>query len=306
MLNYKLIIPAVLFAAMLLAACKNSKSEPAEGQQDGSPSVEIEAEPAYDLEALASVLDGCSYLENFEQGVAAFRKDGKWLYIDKSGRFVDPLPAVDDPGQNDRNDLLNQYEFHGRFSEGLCWVCLDSAIGFIDEEGELVIPCQYEWAVEHSPCDFHEGVCPVMTIPERELFSYIDKTGQLAFPGYYTTESDFSEGLAGVRQLFLEGDDVTGSQQGYIDHTGKMVIPLKENSHGFPFHDGVAKVSNWLDNTAWFIDKSGNKLFDLDLTRFYRGDGVCFSEGLCAIRDRNGRWGFLDETGHGTFDYLPE
>ena len=289
---------AVLLAAMLLYSCKGQKPEPAGEEAE----MAAEPEPVYDLAALARVLEGCSYVDNFKQGVATIRKDGQKYYIDKMGRFVDPVPQEEEPDQQAMEALLAPYEYHGEFSEGLCWISLDSEIGFINEQGEQVIPCQYEWAVEHSPCDFHEGVCPVMTVPERELFSYIDKTGQLAFPGYFSTESDFSEGLAGVRQFFLDGDDVTGTQPGYIDHTGKMILLLEENDHGFPFHDGVAKVSNWLENKAWFIDKSGNKLFDLDLERFYRNEDNCFSEGLCAIVDREGRWGFLDKTGRSTFN----
>ena len=161
---------------------------------------------------------------------------------------------------------------------------------------------QYEWAIDHVPADFHEGVCPVMTIPERELFSFIDKTGQLAFPGFFSTGSGFSEGLAAVNQFFMDGDEVTGTQAGYIDHAGKMVIQLAENDSGRDFHEGLAKVSNWYDNTAWFIDKAGNKVFDLDLNRFYRDESYIFSEGLCAVCDRDNHWGFLDKKGQSTFD----
>lgn len=305
------LILAVLSAAMLFSACKNSKPEMPEGQPADGDAAEMPAGPAagpvaetaYDLEALAGVLTGCSSVENFKNGVAAIHKDGEWQYIDKMGHFVDRVSGEDDSDQAGLDEWFSQYESHGQFSEGMCWVYRDYGIGYIDEKGELVIPCQYEWAVDHSPCDFHEGVCPVLTIPERELFSYIDKTGQLAFPGFYSTESSFSEGLAGVRQFFMDGDDVTGTQPGYIDHTGKMVIFLTDNDFGYPFHDGAAKVSNWLDDTAWFIDKSGKKLFDLDMTRFYRSTDNSFSEGLCAICDKEGRWGFFDKTGRSTFDF---
>lgn len=303
-MKYKLVILIVILSASMLTACKGGKTEAgAENATVENEPAAVVAEPAYDLKALAEALEGCTSLENFKNGVAALKKDGAWLYVDKMGRFVDPVKEPEEEVSAALQALLQQHEYHGDFSEGLCWISEeDGMIGFINEQGEVVIPCQYEWAIDHVPADFHEGVCPVMTIPERELFSFIDKTGQLAFPGFFSTESGFSEGLAAVNQVFMDGDDVTGSQAGYIDHTGKMVIQLAENDSGRDFHEGLAKVSNWYDNTAWFIDKAGNKVFDLDLNRFYRDESYIFSEGLCAVCDREGHWGFLDKTGRSTFD----
>ena len=302
-MKYKLVILIVILSASMLTACKGGKTEA--GAENATVEDEPAAvvEPAYDLKSLAEALEGCTYLENFKNGVAALKKDGEWLYVDKMGRFVDPVQEPEETESAELKALLQQHEYHGDFSEGLCWISEeDGMIGFINEQGEVVIPCQYEWAIDHVPADFHEGVCPVMTIPERELFSFIDKTGQLAFPGYFHTGDGFTEGLAAVKQVFMDGDDVTGSQPGYIDHTGKMVILLAENDSGSDFHEGMAKVSNWYDNTAWFIDKAGNKVFDLDLNRFYRDNSYVFSEGLCAVCDREGHWGFLDKTGQVTFD----
>ena len=305
-MKYKLVILAVIISASMLTACKGGKTEAgAENATAEDEPAAVVAEPAYDLKALAEALEGCTYLKNFKNGVAALKKDGEWLYVDKMGRFVDPVQEPEETESAELKALLQQHEYHGDFSEGLCWISEeDGMIGFIDERGEVVIPCQYEWAIDHVPADFHEGVCPVMTIPERELFSFIDKTGQLAFPGYFHTGDGFTEGLAAVKQVFMDGDDVTGSQPGYIDHTGKMVILLAENDSGSDFHEGMAKVSNWYDNTAWFIDKAGNKVFDLDLNRFYRDNSYVFSEGLCVVCDREGHWGFLDKTGRSTFDSI--
>ena len=309
MKKYKLIILLVIISASMLISCKGGKTEAGtdssvvEAAGTDETAVAAVAEPAYDLKALAEALEGCTSLENFKNGVAALKKDGAWLYVDKMGRFVDPVEEPEETESAELKALLQQHEYHGDFSEGMCWISDENGmIGFINEQGEVVIPCQYEWAIDHVPADFHEGVCPVMTIPERELFSFIDKTGQLAFPGFFSTGSGFSEGLAAVTLFFMDGDDVTGTQAGYIDHAGKMVIQLAENDSGRDFHEGLAKVSNWYDNTAWFIDKAGNKVFDLDLNRFYRDESYIFSEGLCSVCDREGHWGFLDKTGRSTFD----
>ena len=45
-------------------------------------------ESAYDLEAIAKVIDGCEDLESFRCGLAAVKKNGKIGYIDKMGNVV--------------------------------------------------------------------------------------------------------------------------------------------------------------------------------------------------------------------------
>ena len=295
------ILLAVISVLLLMAGCKGERQQSVPEQ----PQEEAVAEPAYDLEALAKAIEGCDDLVNFKNGVAAFRRNGEWHYIDKLGRFVDPVPdEADEPVYYPGDEVFEPYQYHGDFHEGMCWVYseADYGIGYINEQGELVIPCQYEWAVDHSPSNFCEGVCPVMTVPNRELFSYIDKTGALAFPGFYSTESSFSEGLAYARELYMDGDDVTGSQAGYIDHAGKMIIFLDNDCGGFPFHDGVAQVYNYMEHNAWFIDTAGRKLFGLDKDRYFYADDWPFVEGLCAIHDKQGRWAFFDKTGRSTFD----
>lgn len=224
-MKYKLTILLVIISASMLISCKGGKTEA------GTDSTAVEAagtdetvaaaaEPVYDLKALAEALEGCTNLENFKNGVAALKKDGAWLYVDKMGRFVDPVEEPEETESAELKALLRQHEYHGDFSEGLCWISEeDGMIGFIDERGEVVIPCQYEWAIDHVPADFHEGVCPVMTIPERELFSFIDKTGQLAFPGFFSTGSGFSEGLCAVCDR--EG------HWGFLDKTGRSTFDAK-------------------------------------------------------------------------------
>lgn len=300
------ILPILLTAMLVISGCKDGKQAPAPEAEPASasaPEAAAEpAEPACDLAAIGRAIADCDVLENFKDGVATFRRDGHWLYVDKLGRLVDK------PASKEEEEIHvdHKYAYAGQFHEGLCWVYSDEGddegIGYINEKGELVIPCQYEWAVDHIPHDFHEGLCPVMTVPDRELYSYIDKTGAVAFPGYYTSGSNFSEGLAGVLEFVLDGDNVVEIRNGYIDKTGKYVIRLDENCSGGEFHDGVAKVFAFMDQKAWMIDKEGNKLFDLDPDKYYLSDNMFFSEGLCAFTGRDGKKGFMDKTGRTTLD----
>ncbi len=257
----------------------------------------------------------------FYDGLCSNREDvgpnkaGKIGFIDKTGKVVIPFA----------------YEYTGDFSDGMCWVTKeDGRIGFIDMTGELVVPCQYGWPAERQPTDFHEGLCAVIVDEEHEWFGFIDKTGKRAFPGVYSGEANFSEGLAMVREIL--GDDEWRS--GYIDKTGKIVIEMDDDRWGGEFHDGIAKVV--APNRTYFIDKTGKEVFELDekyKNAEYYSEGTwlvndgehhmgfidntgktivpCkyyaytpFSEGLAMVQDKqNGRYGFVDKEGKSTFEY---
>ena len=142
------------------------------------------------MEAIAKVIKGGTTLRDFENGVGAVWKDGGWIYFDRKGHVVlepDELTDSETEEEVDVSVIPKKYDSHGQFHEGMCWVFDEETggYGYINTTGKLVVPCQYEWAVDHSPMDFHEGLCPVMVIPEREAFGYIDKTGKRAFPGVY-------------------------------------------------------------------------------------------------------------------------
>ena len=149
-------------------------------------------------------------------------------FIDKTGREVTPCKYDE------------AYSFH----EGLALVKLDGKCGYIDKTGCEVIPLQYDFARE-----FHDG----LALLEDQYF--IDKSGQKVFSlaehGIVATW-DFSEGLAAA--IFEPG-----GKRGYIDKTGKMVIPSKyDEAHDF--HDGLAMVK---EGRTWgFIDKTGQMVIE--------------------------------------------
>ena len=173
----------ILSLCLMVAACGH-KAPVADNASVPEGAAISTSEPAdsYDLEGIAKAIAGCTYLRNFENGVAAVQKDGAWFYIDKKGNSVEkPQSVQDEPQLSEKYDEASrlrgfvdkagnwvippQFEYCGEFHEGRAWVCTPESmggIGFIDETGALVIPCDYEWAVDHQPCDFHEGLCPVM------------------------------------------------------------------------------------------------------------------------------------------------
>ena len=75
---------------------------------------------------------------------------------------------------------------------------------------------------------------------------------------------------------------------GFIDNTGKVVIPLNYD-WTWSFSEGLAAVER---NGKWgFIDNTGKVVVPLNYD-----DAGSFSEGL-ALVSRNGKYGFVDKTG---------
>ncbi len=76
-------------------------------------------------------------------------------------------------------------------------------------------------------------------------------------PGEYDFKGDFVEGMAVVRY----GSSIDGMSWGFIDKTGKEVIPLKYDEAG-NFKDGLAKVKQ--DGQYGYIDKNGKEIIPID------------------------------------------
>jgi hypothetical protein len=127
---------------------------------------------------------------SFSEGLACVQLNGKWGYIDKTGKEVIPL----------------KYDNVFPFSEGLARVELNGRWGYIDRTGKKITPLKYDvtWP-------FSEGLAPVLLSGK---WGYIDKTGKEVIPLKYDVVRGFFEGLATVNfngQFFS------------IDKTGKCV-----------------------------------------------------------------------------------
>ena len=200
-------------------------------------------------------------IREYNEGLAGVKDaDGKWGFIDKTGKLVIPC----------------QWKKALWFSEGLAGVQDDNEKwGFIDKIGKVVIP--FKWKIVN---EFHNGLANVQD--DNENWGYIDKTGKLAIPCQWKRTYWFYEGLASV-----EGNN---ENWGYIDKTGKLVVPYQWKE-AFCFHEGLAQVMN-ADGRWGFIDKTGN----LVLPCLWK-EALWFSEGLAGVQDDNEKWGFIDKTG---------
>ncbi|MBE6238474.1 MAG: hypothetical protein E7113_00300 [Bacteroidales bacterium] len=106
--------------------------------------------------------------------------------------------------QYDRVVIAPKYQEVGKFNEGVAPVMLGGKYGYVDRDGNCVIPYKYEYAGI-----FSEGLARVCM---GEKFGFIDKNGKTVLPYKYSDAGDFIDGLAAV---FFDG------KKGYIDKTGQ-------------------------------------------------------------------------------------
>ncbi len=116
---------------------------------------------------------GCAYRNG-----RAFAKSGELTYlVDATGT------RISETGYTDAYPFLE--------SDGLAAVCKDGKWGFLDKNGQEVLP--FEW---DSACSFSEGVAAV----EKDgLWGYISLRGEIAVPLQYIGAKPFSERAAAVQ-----------------------------------------------------------------------------------------------------------
>lgn len=187
---------------------------------------------------------------SFSEGLAAVRCGTGECYIDKKGKTV-----------------AGPFELAQGFSEGLGAVRVKEKWGYLNRAGKMAIGARFEWAGS-----FSEGLAPVAAASRedaegRKVFDkwgYIDKNGDYVVgpTSDFEAAGPFSEGLARVR---------VGEKFGYIDRTGKLVIPVR--------FEGARDFSNGLAE-LW-----------VHALRLYRG-----SPSILLLNPPNWR-GYIDRTG---------
>lgn len=160
-------------------------------------------------------------------------------------------------------------------------------IGFIDSSLRLVIPYRFDYAGV-----FSEGLAYVQ---EEGKCGYVDMSGNVLFAEKRLCSLihfDFSEGLAAFEfATNRKGKSYLRHRlRGYLDRTGKVVIPPRFFNAG-DFHEGLAAVNEKIDGKFGYIDKTGK--YVIPPTFDYASD---FSEGLAAVSVGQ-RCGYIDHAG---------
>jgi hypothetical protein len=150
--------------------------------------------------------------------------------------------------------------------------------GYQDLTGATVIEPKYDWATS-----FSEGMAMVRL--KRKRYGFINTSGAEVVPAIYHDADRFSEGLACVK---------LHDKHGYIDRTGKVIIPLKYTNKsmfmcGASFSEGLASVQQ--KGKFGYIDSTGQTVVPFTYHSASR-----FREGLASV-SLEGKWGFIDKTG---------
>lgn len=178
-------------------------------------------------------------VREFSEGLAVVELDGLYGIIDKNGKEI--VPAL--------------YQEIKDFSEGLAVVKLNDKYGFINRAGKLVIPLKY-----NSAESFSNG---------KAYVKYANKNMYISVAGEeYEQIGDFSEGLAVVK---------SNGKYGFIDKTGKEVIPLKYDD-AEDFYKGSAIIT-WKEKKG-LIDRMGRGVTALKYNSLKRREDDDFMVGV--------------------------
>jgi hypothetical protein len=238
---------------------------------------------------------------------------GKWGYIDKTGKLVIPMKFTHaesfsegwaaikngDHGAFIDHDTKIMFEITfdvtAGFREGIVAVFYRGTLAYFDRTGKQISP-PLRYGKDHS---FSEGLVPVAI---NRKTGFMDRTGKLAIEPQFEDAEDFSEGLAPVK---VRGEAMTRCERepsgyresfrmkwGYIDRTGKMIIPPEFESAD-RFSEGLGAINQC--GEGYFIDKTGKKIV---LGKFSQVSP--FAAGVSRINvgvNEDRMWALIDKTG---------
>lgn len=202
--------------------------------------------------------------------------------------------------KNAKGEILYQPKFQSppEFYDGVAFI-YNGRAGLINRAGKELTPYQF-----YDFQKFSEGWAAVKVCDENGdncKLSYIDKSGieVLALPSKYGEHGSFFDGLAVVR-------DTTGNY-GYIDKTGKEVIPAAFEDAG-DFRYNRAPVA--LNDKIGYIRKTGQLVIPAKYYKLGEIRDYTFKEGVARLFTKEGfggynekyRYGFIDVNGR---EFIP-
>jgi len=230
----------------------------------------------------------------FREGQAEVLRGEQWAFIDRQGREVIPL----------------RYAYVMPFSDGLAAVGRDtgepsgleqygprpgqrrqltiSKYGFIDHQGRVIVPLEYEWVMP-----FQEGVSQVVLrrsspkCPTASVWGMIDRGGRLILP---IEHCHVGPSNGGIVRVVYESRGPNDARVGFVDRVGRVVLPM------LPYDWAAEQWREDLllvrDHERWgFVDRAGKQIVP---PRYE--EAASFVQGRARVR-RHGKWGFIDRSG---------
>jgi hypothetical protein len=248
-----------------------------------------------DFKLITPFLIGVPY--GFEDGLAAVCQNKKWGFLNPEGKVAIPV-KYDEVTQfnagyarvqlNDKFFVLDKQGVEHpildarvtdvkSFSENLApFTSADKKMGFINEEGKIVIEAQYK-----GEGYFSAGVAWVRT--EDDKIGYIDKKGDWVIQPRFAAAKNFDPetGLALVK---------LGDNWSYSNKNGEVFVPKGVKSSG-DYSNGLA-WGRTADDKLGFIDSKGEWAIQpqFDAARDFKNN--------YASVKKDGKWGVIDKQGN--------
>lgn len=213
----------------------------------------------------------------FSDGWAAVKKNDQWMFIDSNNQVM---------LKTDYEIRIEHHELSGEvlpcgFSFGLCPVWNNDKAGFIDKQGNVVVPLKYRYVGM-----FYEGLA-VFSIPDanadepewESLSGILDSKGREIVKPIYDHISDYENGFARV----FNGNDL-----GFLNRRGKLAFPMRKVMAWW-FDEGLAFMTD-LDEeggydypyTFYVVDTTGKVVLPGPYEyagRFYNGKAPTYIDG---------------------------
>ncbi len=283
------------------------------------------------IDSYGQIAIECQYEDamKYINGVALVKtKDGNWEHINCKGELLHNCPWID---VFPYSEGVAAVRIPISETDDICGV--SARYGFINEERELVIPCDYS-----QVSSFQDGFAKVSTLfgdsgfinKEGKFMFFIDivepyedSEKEIPLPKEWVKKNDLSTtyDLFGIPQeihslYFKEGLAIVignNHKYGFINSEGELAIPCKWPLV-YNFHDGLAFVSDKKQNESlnWtpkggLINLQGEYIIPSKWVfgfKFYQwfntpisDQEIAFTEGLIAVKGENNRWGFIDKKG---------
>ena len=175
-----------------------------------------------------------------------------------------------------------QYEGVNSFSEGLAAVKVDGLWGFIDVSGKMVIESKFmgiEGGFKSRRCIFQEGI----------LTGLIDEQGQIVLKPSYSTINLYSN-----EHYIVNSEEKDETRYGVIDRDGELVVEMKEDEIYAVTDSGYYFVlGSDQEGYNLMFDFLGNKKFTIK----YSPDMLSMeirSNSLLAVSEDGEKWGLFD------------
>lgn len=166
------------------------------------------------------------YAGTFNYGIAAVKKDGSWILIDKSGKKISD--TYDDILMDD-NDIACKNNRVIAIKDGSYYI--------LNEKGKTI-----------KKTDFDEiaylGSDNLLAFRKADLWGFCDENGEIIIQPKYDAAKSFSNGLASVSK---------DGKWGYINSKGEVVIDYTFDAAGDFNSEGCAYVSDGSD--SWYMIK---------------------------------------------------